>query len=151
MADDSQSNGEVTESHGPHRFKKGEPRPANAGRRAGTPNRITVTLRDAIIEAAEWAGFLKWNDETKRYDQAGEEGLVGYMKFLAVHDRPLFVPLLGKVLPYHAAAAVVHRKYRTEDEVRQLCAERGIPFESMLDLAIPAEEVLDLEAEDGDE
>jgi hypothetical protein len=100
---------------------------------------------------AEWAGFLKWNDETKRYDQAGEEGLVGYMKFLAVHDRPLFVPLLGKVLPYHAAAAVVHRKYRTEDEVRQLCAERGIPFESMLDLAIPAEEVLELEAEDGDE
>jgi hypothetical protein len=39
-------------------------------------------------------------------------------------------------MPMHVAAAVMHRKYRTEEEVRAMCAERGIPFESLIDLSV---------------
>jgi hypothetical protein len=47
--------------------------------------------------------------------------------------------LLGNVLPMHVTAATVtNRTYRTEEEVRQLYAERGIPFESMIDIGVPA-------------
>src|SRR5215510_8208655 len=35
-----------------HRFKKGEPRPANAGRRAGTPNRVAASIREVCQKAA---------------------------------------------------------------------------------------------------
>jgi hypothetical protein len=50
-------------------------------------------------------------------------------------------------MPMHVAAAVVHRKYRTEEEVRAMCAERGIPFESLIDLSIPRSEVPPFELE----
>lgn len=33
------------------RFQKGEPRPANAGRRKGTPNKSTAAIKQAWIDA----------------------------------------------------------------------------------------------------
>jgi len=34
-----------------HRFKKGEPRPKNAGRKKGSVNKVTRTLKEAIAHA----------------------------------------------------------------------------------------------------
>ena len=59
--------------------------PAKRGRKPGTPNKITKALKDAILEAAEQAG--------------GPEGMVGYLKKLAVINSSAFAALLGKVLP----------------------------------------------------
>src|SRR5262245_35709181 len=35
-----------------HRFKRGEPRPAGAGRRAGTPNRVAASIKEICQKAA---------------------------------------------------------------------------------------------------
>ncbi len=43
-------------SDNPSHFKPGEPRPENAGRRAGTPNKATAQIRDAMAQTALEAG-----------------------------------------------------------------------------------------------
>lgn len=55
------------------------------GRQAGTPNKTTALLKDAILKAAEQAG--------------GEAGLVGYLQQQAKDTPAAFMSLLGKVLP----------------------------------------------------
>lgn len=49
-------------------FKPGQPRPENAGRKAGTPNKVTRAMREDWLEAYEARGgveFLKkLDDET---------------------------------------------------------------------------------------
>jgi len=59
------------------------------GRPAGTPNKTTRLLKDAIMRAAELTGE----------DMNGKEGLIGYCKFLAVNEPKAFATLLGKVMP----------------------------------------------------
>jgi hypothetical protein len=59
------------------------------GRPKGSANRITKTLKDAIILAAEEAG----------YDGNGKDGLTGYLKHVAETDVKAFCGLLGRVLP----------------------------------------------------
>jgi hypothetical protein len=60
-------------------------RKKTGGRRAGTPNKITALLKDAILQAAERAG--------------DKEGLVGYLTVQAKESPGPFLTLLGKVLP----------------------------------------------------
>jgi len=55
------------------------------GRQAGTPNKTTALLKDAILKAAEQAG--------------GDNGLVGYLQEQATASPAAFMSLLGKVLP----------------------------------------------------
>ncbi len=56
-----------------------------AGRKKGTPNKITRQLKEMILEAAELAG--------------GEGGVVAYLKEQAKRNPQAFMSLLGKVLP----------------------------------------------------
>jgi uncharacterized protein DUF5681 len=56
-----------------------------AGRKKGSKNKMTVALREAILQALEAAG--------------GEEGAVGYLRRLAVENSSAFASLLGKTLP----------------------------------------------------
>jgi hypothetical protein len=67
-------------------IQKGERR---GGRAPGVPNKMTTTLKDAILKAAELVGA----------DGKGKDGLVGYLKDLAGNRKELFVPLLARVLP----------------------------------------------------
>jgi hypothetical protein len=121
-----------------HRFKKGDPRPKGSGRKRGQQNRITVALRDAVITAAELLGEKLYEKKTGAYTRRGKGGLIGYCVHLGKHHDAVFATLLGKVLPMHVAPAVVNKRtYLTEQEVRAMCAERGIPFEPLLDLAVP--------------
>jgi hypothetical protein len=55
------------------------------GRAKGTPNKLTRTLKEAILDAAENAG--------------GERGTVGYLTVQAEANPTAFMTLLGKVLP----------------------------------------------------
>jgi hypothetical protein len=63
---------------------KGGIRPG-AGRPKGSPNKITRTLKESILEAAERAG--------------GPDGTVGYLTTQATVNPTAFMSLLGKVLP----------------------------------------------------
>ena len=62
---------------------------AGKGRKAGTPNKTTAALKDAILKAAELSGS----------DGKGKNGLVGYLRRVADEDVKAFSGLLGKVLP----------------------------------------------------
>lgn len=66
--------------------RKGERR---GGRKKGTPNKVGVTLKEAILAAAAKVG------ENGR----GRDGLEGYLKFLAREEPRTFGALLGRVLP----------------------------------------------------
>lgn len=67
--------------------KGGRPKgtPKTGGRAAGTPNKTTTLLKDAILKAAEKAG--------------GKDGIVGYLETQAAENPGPFMTLLGKVLP----------------------------------------------------
>lgn len=62
-----------------------QPGERRGGRRKGTPNKTTTTLKDAILQAGKRAG--------------GKDGLVGYLTTLATTNPGAFASLLGKVLP----------------------------------------------------
>jgi hypothetical protein len=62
---------------------------AGAGRKPGTPNKITMQLKEAILEAAHQAG--------------GPDGMVGYLRKQATDNSASFMALLGKVLPHQIA------------------------------------------------
>ena len=66
-------------------FERGSKALAGAGRPPGSLNRTTVQLKQAILDAAEAAG--------------GEEGMVGYLRRLAVENSSAFSSLLKSVLP----------------------------------------------------
>lgn len=54
------------------------------GRVKGTPNKVTATLKEAILLAA---------------NGAHEDGMVGYLQHQATNNPAAFMTLLGKVLP----------------------------------------------------
>jgi hypothetical protein len=60
-------------------------KPKTGGRTAGTPNKTTTALKEAIVLAATNAG--------------GEGGMVGYLTDFAKNNPEKFVPLLAKMLP----------------------------------------------------
>lgn len=62
-------------------FKEGDPRPEGAGRKPGTPNRMTSAVKDAIEQAFKEVGGQK------------------YLIRVAEEDPKTFCALLGKVLP----------------------------------------------------
>lgn len=62
---------------------------SKTGRAAGTPNKTTALLKDAIMKAAEAVGS----------DTNGKDGVIGYCTFLAKEEPKAFAALLGKVLP----------------------------------------------------
>lgn len=55
-----------------------------AGRKPGSPNKITTELKQTILDALE---------------QAHPEGAIGYLKEQAANNPNAFMTLIGKVLP----------------------------------------------------
>jgi hypothetical protein len=55
-----------------------------------------VLLKDAIARAAEAVGE----------DGCGKNGLIGYLKWLAVREPQVFAGLLGKLLPLQVAGSM---------------------------------------------
>jgi hypothetical protein len=59
------------------------------GRQKGTPNKLTKTIREAVLLAASNVGS----------DGQGDGGLVGYLTMVATTAPQCFVPLLGRCIP----------------------------------------------------
>jgi len=83
----------------PARLRPSADQPKTGDRVAGTPNKTTGLLKDAILLAADKAG--------------GKEGIAGYLRAQATANPGPFMALLGKVLPTQVtgdpAAPVVQR------------------------------------------
>ena len=67
---------------------KEHPRPG-PGRAKGSKNKIPYDLKRDLVEAAAEVGF----------DGEGDQGLKGYLKYLAIRHPKAFSHMLGKVLP----------------------------------------------------
>ena len=74
-----------------HKFKRGEPRPPNAGRKKGSKNKISRDIKELILNAA--------------FDER-IGGLEGLVKFASKNDRnkALFYGWLFKMLPSNVSA-----------------------------------------------
>ena len=70
-------------SQRPGSFQKGHKK--LGGRKRGTPNKITREYREALIDAANQIGS----------DRKGNDGVVGYLKVIAVYQPAAFCRLLG--------------------------------------------------------
>ena len=66
-------------------FEKGKPRLEGAGRKKGSPNKITSSVKDMILQALSEAGGVE------------------YLKEQAVKNPTAFMTLLGKILPMQIA------------------------------------------------
>jgi hypothetical protein len=116
---------EPKRSSKPGTFKKGTPRPAGAGRQPGQPNRTTRILKEAILEAAALVG----------QDKRGKDGLIGYMKRIAIAYPEEFCALLGKVLPMQLTGLDDGpvKMELTAIELKQKMIERGLPISGVFD------------------
>jgi hypothetical protein len=127
-------------------FKKGDPRPPNAGRAKGKRNRTTIMLKEAILKAAELCGE----------DGKGKQGMTGYLLMLAKKEKPVFARLLEKVLPLQLHMKDETPRQYSPKEAADRLRDRGLPVPpSLLALASPVEQasmvasVLNDEREDG--
>jgi hypothetical protein len=127
------------------KFKKGQKRPKNAGRRHGSLNKTTGLLREAVLLAAELEGDLslqKFKTAAERYRESDQEaakrgGLVGYLRYIARKHPKSFVSLLGRVLPLQVHVDSRSQTIvRTVSEIREEMARRGVPLEAVVPLLI---------------
>lgn len=98
------------------------------GRAKGTKNKVTVLLKEAIMEAAEREGS----------DHHGKEGVVGFLRVLSRREPAVFGRLMEKLLPYQLTGKdgspmqVVHS---TKEQLVERMKERGLPIPpSLLDM-----------------
>jgi hypothetical protein len=93
-------------------FKKGDGR--KKGRPPGMQNVRTQVLKDAMLLAADQVGEIAvikvLDDDGKptgeiKYEYSGVDGLVGYLRWAAVHRPASFMMMLGRI----PADAVEHQ------------------------------------------
>jgi hypothetical protein len=113
-------------------FEKGKPRPAGAGRRVGSTNRVPTMLKDAILTAATLEG-----SDTKGYG-----GLVGFLRQASRTEPAAFLTLMGKVLPLQINAKVqaemtVTGKYGKTDIKTMTLEQKQQALQEILGLTRP--------------
>jgi hypothetical protein len=114
------------------------------GRRKGSPNRMGTLLKDAIIKAAEELGEMEYvrtgRNGTSRWNwRKGKGGLLGYLKWMGVHEPKAFAVLLGRVIPLHVVGDVDHTHHvlRDKADIQEELRERGIPIRTIFPKALP--------------
>jgi hypothetical protein len=102
----------------PHLFKKGDPKPANAGRARGQPNRVSTSTREAILLGLEIAG-----------NRMGTQGVVSYVVQAALADFRNGIQLLSLVTPKPLDVVVRHEEQvlLTVEDLDRSLVEAGLP------------------------
>jgi hypothetical protein len=96
------------------------------GRQRGTRNRVGGDLRLAIVTALHETGFIGRTKKGKPV-ATGEGGVVGYLKWLALHEPRTTAALFARVLPFFIeteAPPPVMSRAELEAEFMDL----GLPF-----------------------
>lgn len=66
------------------------------GRAMGTQNKMTRTIKEALVMAAESVGE----------DGKGTDGLFGYLRRVALRDHRTFCAMLGRIIPMQVQAKI---------------------------------------------
>jgi len=109
-------------------FKKG--RNKTGGRKAGTPNKTTLVLREAVLTAAEAAG-----------NEVGDDGLLSYLMRVALDHPSTFMPLLARVMPQQIESQQTSpptsqepptsEELRTPEEICEHLRQQGAPLDGL--------------------
>lgn len=94
-------------------WKKG-----NAGRKPGVPNKFTMKLKDAIMQAAEMSGR----------NGKGKDGTVGYLVWLSRNEPAVFGRMLEKVMPLQVDVRDKTDRTMSATEAVERLRERGLPI-----------------------
>lgn len=124
-------------------FKKGDRRLPNAGRKKGVPNKLTMQIKQAIAEAAEYVG----------QDGDGYMGALGYFAWLARREPQVYGRLVEKILPSLFQGTIggnmsASGKYETLAELAEALKQRGLPPPSKLIDITPKKKAHDEEDDD---
>ena len=116
-------------------FQKGHPK--MGGRKAGTPNKLTTSLKDDTLGAAEDVGMI---EEHKIVDKdgkqtggtrllaTGKDGRRGYLRWAAIHQPASFIGLLARFIPAELnvkTETTVTVSYETVEETREALTRAG--------------------------
>lgn len=107
----------------PRGFVKGMEK--RGGRAPGTPNKVSVLLKDALIKAAEAEGL----------DRKGKDGLIGFLRMLSRREPAVYGRLLEKLLPYQLTGkdgGPMQLQHTTKQQVVERLKERGLPVPQSL-------------------
>jgi hypothetical protein len=96
------------------RHGNGGARP-NAGRPKGSPNKITQTFRDVLLQAVSEVG------DSQEVGKDGQGGLLSYLKMCAVLERKTVLMLVGRVLPLKITTEV--REIREKMTIHEAVAD----------------------------
>lgn len=96
--------------------------PDRIGRKKGTPNKFTVKLKEAILEAAERSGR----------NGKGKDGAVGYLVWLSRAEPAVFGRMLEKIMPMQLDVRDKTDRAMTAQEAVERLKERGLPVPETL-------------------
>jgi hypothetical protein len=123
-------------NHNPeNQFQKGNKHAKGGGRKPG-PSVFQKLLNEALIEAVTQLGEIRvvkefngdGNEVGRHYEWDGKDGLVGFLRFAAVHHTPSVIGLLGRILPFQLnvkSERKVEVTYPTLEEAREALRQRG--------------------------
>jgi hypothetical protein len=118
-------------------WKKGEN--PTKGRTVGSLNKITRTMKDAAVEAANELGQLPLKQWAKQLNVGDPNGLKGYFKFLAVKHPKSFAVILARIMPLHVTTGAKKLpKYLTEEQMRSELRASGLP-EDLIEFMHPVD------------
>jgi hypothetical protein len=134
------------------RFQRGQERAPGSGRRLGQlgpmAQIVGLLVSDAAKEAAEQLGFVRevevvtveGGTPKTELQYTGEDGMVGYMKWLGLYHPASFAAILGRSQPRELNARVQHSyqqdvPYRTAEEVEAEMKQVGLN-DKVIDLVL---------------
>jgi hypothetical protein len=162
----------------PQAFKKGMPRPPNAGRKPGTINKRTRLIKDAITGAGEKLGMLEpiyryreerqkvgsgrnarvkvvrvRTDEVIGWKPTGKGGTEGYLIWLGCNHPQAYAALMARVLPLQINAKVstpetISSKFSSVNIKAMTLAEKMSAMSEMLSMTQPLSDAPALPAPD---
>jgi hypothetical protein len=143
MADDNNSTIEIAPLRLKSRHKsnrgmitKGPDPKRHPGRPPGSLNKITRTMKDALIAAVVELGQLhtdQWEEAAKQPDP---DGMKHFFKNLAVKELKTCAIILARIMPLHIQTSSTMPKYLTRDQMVESLREAGLP-ESLIDQMRP--------------
>jgi hypothetical protein len=125
-------------------FSKDNP-PPGRGRPAGSPNKVTRTMKDAAVAAAEELGQVPvstWDKTQLEGDK--NNGMKAYFKFLGVCHPKSFAIILARIMPLHVLAPPKTSDLTVEQARAELKAY-GLPENFIEKLHFPDPSILDKE------